>query len=115
MSSGIPAVVTDYSAHPEWAKDGAVMVPPKVLEAEPLTNIRRAIIDRDEYVGALLNLLENPEKRKEIGAKARAKAEKMDWNIITKEWEKLIDGILFPDGAPERVEITDMIFKPEEV
>lgn len=115
MSSGLPAVVTDYSAHPEWAEGGSVLVPPKVLEAEPLTNIRRAIIDMDEYVGSLLSLVDNPQLRREVGMKGRAQAEKMDWSIITKEWEKMMDGILFPEGAPEKVEVTDMVFKPEEI
>ncbi len=115
MSSGLPVVATDYSAHPEWAKDCSLLIPPKALEAEPLTNIRRAVIDMDEYVGALLSLIEDPELRKEIGLKARAQAEKMSWPIITKQWEELIDGILFPDGAPDSVEATDMIFKPEEI
>jgi len=115
MSSGLPAVVTDYSAHTEWARGSAELVPPKVLEAEPLTNIRRAIIDMDEYVGSLLYLLENPEARKELGLRGRAQAVKMDWKIINKQWEKLIDSILFPDGAPEMVDFTDMRFKPEEM
>ena len=115
MSSGLPVVATDYSAHPEWAREGAILIPPIALEAEPLTNIRRAIIDMDKYVGALLSLLDDPEKRKQLGLKARAIAEKMDWSIINKQWENLIDKILFPDGAPQKVEAIDMKFKPEEI
>lgn len=115
MSSGLPVVATDYSAHPEWAKESTILIPPRAIEAEPLTNIRRAIIDMDEYVGALLLLLEDPKLRKEMGVKARAQAEKMDWSIINKQWEKLIDSVMFPGGVPEKVEVTDMKFNLEEV
>jgi len=98
MSAGVPVVVTDYSAHPEWCNDAGILVPPVVLEAEPLTNIRRAVIDIDLYVTGLLDMLDNDAMRKSCGEAGRAKAEEMDWEIICKQWENLIDGVLYPDG-----------------
>jgi len=115
MSSGRPVVTTDYSAHPEWARDSGILIPPAILEAEPLTNIRRAIIDMDEYVEKMLTLIDDEELCKEYGKKGREQALKMDWSIICKKWEKLIDGVLYPDGAPESVEATDMKFNPEAI
>lgn len=115
MSCGTAVVTTDYSAHPEWARGSTILIPPIALEAEPVTNIRRAIIDMNEYVAGLLSLIEDPKLRKELGKKARATAEKMDWKIINKQWEGLIDSILYPEGAPEKVEATDLYFKPEEI
>lgn len=115
MSCGTPVVTTDYSAHPEWSKGSSILVPPVALEAEPVTNIRRAIIDMNEYVGGLLSLIENPSLRRDIGKKARVAAEGMDWKIINKQWEKLIDSILYPEGAPEKVDATDLYFNPEEI
>jgi glycosyltransferase involved in cell wall biosynthesis len=115
MSSGIPVIATDYSAHPEWCKDSTILIPPKITEAEPLTNIRRAIIDMDEYVKALLMLIENESMRKKYGELGRKQAEKMDWSIINRQWEKLVDSALYPEGVPERVEVTDMKFKLEEI
>jgi glycosyltransferase involved in cell wall biosynthesis len=97
MSAGIPIVVTDYSAHPEWARGCGELVPPIALEAEPPTNIRRAIIDMDEYVGSLLKLINNKELRKEYGAKGREVAKSMDWEIICKLWELLIDKALLKE------------------
>jgi len=94
MSAGVPIVVTDYSAHPEWAKECGELVPPITLEAEPITNIRRAVINMDEYVGALLKLIEDPKLRKKYGAKGREVALKMDWKEICKEWENLVDETL---------------------
>jgi len=98
MSAGVPVVVTDYSAHPEWCKDAGILVPPVVLEAEPLTNIRRAIIDIDLYVTGLLDMVDNVALRKKCGNVGRNKAIEMDWVIICKQWEDLVDGILYPNG-----------------
>lgn len=115
MSCGVPIVATDYSAHPEWSRDSGILVPPKVIEAEPLTNIRRAIIDIDKYVEATLTLLDSDDLRKKYGAAGREQALKMDWSIVCKEWERIMDSVAFPNGAPGHVEITDMKFKPEAI
>lgn len=115
MSSGRPIVATDYSAHPEWARGSGFLVPPKILEAEPLTNIRRAIIDLDEYVEDILALLDDEKLCEEYGKKGREQALKMDWDIICKQWENIVDSVLFPEGAPENVQVTDMKFKPEAI
>lgn len=110
MSAGIPVVVTDYSAHPEWVGDGGILVPPVALESEPMTNIRRAIIDIDLYVTDLLRLIDDPELRSRYGKAGRAIAKTMDWVPVCKQWEGLIDEILFPDGdipvnvAPEDIQ-----------
>jgi glycosyltransferase involved in cell wall biosynthesis len=116
MSCGVPIVVTDYSAHPEWCKEGGILVPPVVLEAEPLTNIRRAIIDMDCYVDALLRLIDSAELREKYGAAGRKKAESFDWKIICSQWEKLIDGVLYPEGnAPDKIKATDLNYVLEEI
>lgn len=99
MSAGIPVVTTDYSAHPEWCDGAGILVPPVALEAEPLTNIRRAIIDVDLYVTSLMSLINDEVLRKKYGKAGREKALTMDWSIICTQWEKLVDDILYPDGV----------------
>lgn len=98
MAAGTPVVVTDYSAHPEWCKDAGLLVPPAVLEAEPLTNIRRAIVDTDLYVTALIDLLDCKELRTKLGENGIEIAKKMDWKVICKQWEDMIDPIAYPQG-----------------
>lgn len=115
MSSGLPVVATDYSAHPEWARGSTVLVPPKVLESEPLTNIRRAVIDMDEYVTSILKVLDDNDFRYKLGVLAREKAETMDWSIINKQWETIIDSVLYPEGAPDKVDFADMKFNLEAI
>ena len=116
MACGIPVVATDYSAHPEWASEAGIMVKPAVLESEPLTNIRRAVIDMSDYVEALITILDNPEVAKKYGAAGRRKALDMDWSTICSQWENIIDGVLFPDGKiPEKVSPSKVKYNLEEM
>jgi glycosyltransferase involved in cell wall biosynthesis len=116
MSCGVPVVVTNYSAYPEWVAGAGELVPPVALEAEPLTNIRRAIIDMDSYVGSLLKLIDNVGLRKKYGEVGRRTALSMDWKIICAKWEKMIDGILFPSGCiPEAMSPSKVNYILEEV
>ena len=98
MAAGTPVIVTDYSAHPEWCKDAGLLVPPAALEAEPLTNIRRAIIDTDLYVTAIIDLLDCKDLRTKLGENGIEIARKMDWKVICKQWEDMIDPIAYPQG-----------------
>ena len=95
MACGVPVVVTDYSAHTEWAKGCGELIPAAAIVAEPLTNIRRAIIDIDLYVTSLIKLIEDEELRKEYGTKGVERARKMDWTKIVKQWEETIDSVLY--------------------
>ena len=116
MSVGKPIVVTDYSAYPEWASGAGELVPYAALEAEPLTNIRRAVIDVNEYVNSLLKLIDNKALREEYGARGRKIAESMSWGTICKKWEALVDSILFPSGnAPTKIELSDLKYSLEEM
>ena len=116
MSAGIPVVVTDYSAHPEWCEGCGELVPVCALEAEPLTNIRRGIIDMNEYVGSLLKLLNDKELRKQYGANGRKVAESMDWKLICKQWETTVDSVLFENGqAPDKIELSKLKYTLEEM
>ncbi len=115
MSCGVPIVVTNYSAPSEWANDCGELVNPITYVAEPLTNIRRAIIDMDLYVTALIKLLDDEDLRKKCGKKARERALTMDWKSIVKQWEHLIDSVLYPDGVPEIKEPNEMKYMLEEI
>lgn len=114
MAAGVPVVVTDYSAHPEWVSGCGELVPPAVLESEPLTNIRRAIIDVNEYVESLLKLIDDPILRAKYGSLGRERAKTMDWSIICKQWEDLIDGVLYKDQEiPNNVDLKKVKYSLE--
>ena len=109
MACGVPVVITDYSAPTEWAKGCGELIPPVALVAEPLTNIKRAVIDVDLYVTSLVKLIEDPELRKKYGDAGAKRAKEMGWDNIVKKWEKMIDGVLYPGQ-----EIKETI-KPHEI
>ena len=115
MACGVPVVVTDYSAHTEWVGDGGELVPPAALVAEPLTNIRRAVIDMNFYVTSLLRMLDDTELATQKGIAARKAAEKFDWSIILPQWEELIDSILYASGAPAKVKPEELEYTLEEI
>lgn len=116
MACGVPVVATNYSAHPEWAAGCGELIDPVVLEAEPLTNIRRAIIDIDLYVTSLLALINDEALRRKYGKAGREQAEKMDWTIICKQWEELIDKVLYPGGnAPKSIDTSKLKYNLEAI
>jgi glycosyltransferase involved in cell wall biosynthesis len=74
MSWGKPVVATQVGGLPEIVGDGGILVPPK---------------DPPAMAGALNLLLSDREKRREVGAKARAHMRKYDWNIVARDLEKV--------------------------
>jgi len=114
MAAGTPVVVTDYSAHTEWVGEAGELIPPIALESEPLTNIRRAIIDVDLYVASLLKFINDKDLRESCGRKGIEIAKSMDWEIICKQWESVIDSVLYPEGnAPGKVDLSEIKYSLE--
>ena len=49
MGAGVPTLISAYSAHHDWADHTSARIKIATLDAEPLTNINRAIVDVDDY------------------------------------------------------------------
>jgi glycosyltransferase involved in cell wall biosynthesis len=94
MAAGIPIIATDYSAHVEWSRSAGELVPPIAFKAIPVTNVRKAIINLDEFVGALLKLINDKDLREKYGVNGREIAQKMDPLNVCMQWEQLIDNTL---------------------
>lgn len=114
MACGTPVVATKYSGHVEWADGCGELIEPIVFEAEPLTNIRRAVIDMDLYVTSLIKLLDNKDLCRRYRRNGIIRAKEMDWKIIVKQWEKLIDDILYPNGVASIVGPQELEYTLEE-
>ncbi|HTQ63708.1 MAG TPA: glycosyltransferase family 4 protein [Puia sp.] len=76
MSCGLPIVLSDVGAVREYIGDSncAYMVDNKRPE---------------EFADRIMQLLESPDDRAEMGKRARARAEQLDWKLIAKEYEAL--------------------------
>ena len=59
MSAGTPTLISAYSAHHDWAEHAAARIKIAVLDAEPLTNINRAIVDVDDYTEKIKAFYDN--------------------------------------------------------
>jgi len=77
MASGCPIVSTEAGGIPAILENGkeGLLVP--VADAEKLKD-------------AVLDLLNNPDRAKQLGAAARERARSYDWSLIWKQYEQLI-------------------------
>jgi glycosyltransferase involved in cell wall biosynthesis len=94
QSAGVPVLVTDFSACPDLVVDRQQLI--KVKDTLIMgRGIEQAIADTDDLVRKL-NIFYNDWKKKdsaklkELGAKGRSKALKMDWKDVNAEFCKLI-------------------------
>ena len=79
MAYGRPLVYTDVNGLPETVRDGGIIIPPK----DP-----KAIAD------AVNSLLENKEKRKELGLAARAQTENFLWERHIDDLERIYRSVI---------------------
>jgi hypothetical protein len=91
MSSGIPNIVTKYSAHADWAKGNALFVEPADYEHEPRTNFIKAIADTSKAALQIKRLYDSKELCKEYSQKGISLAKKLDWVNVCKQWEEILD------------------------
>ena len=102
MSCAIPVVTSEYSAHPEWCKQGSLFIKTNSLVHEPRTNIQRCVVNIDSYVAQLSRLYKSPAVRKKLGLAGRKKALSMDWTLICNQWLDLLDNIQFDQSEIEK-------------
>ncbi len=80
MATGLPCIVADWGGPAEYIEDG--------------TGIRVSVASRETFVAniavAMKQLAADPELRKEMGMKARARvAEYYDWDVLTAQLVKI--------------------------
>ena len=87
MACGLPVVSTDGGALPEVVGDCGVIIP---------------IRDEKAIADAIEELLANPQKRRELGLKARSRiVELFSWQVAAKEMTSLYNAILASKIEPD--------------
>lgn len=103
MSAGTPVVVPNVSAHPDFVREGGgFLVDIGYHICETLSTYYRGYPDLDEYLTHLLELVDNPDLRKQMGEEAREVALRYDWNEIALQWRDVIAEQIGAAGKTKR-------------
>lgn len=95
MACGTTTLVTDYSAHVDFAREGGPTIDVQAFYTEPRSNMERALACPYDLYQKLEELRLAPEVRSSWGKRGRATAEKMDWRTnICPQWAAVIDEAL---------------------
>jgi len=100
---GIPNIVTDVSAPPEFAKDFSILVPVGHYDTEGRSGIERGIVDVEKSVDALVTLANNPQLRDKLGKRGIEVAKEYDWKRVAARWEDFLNSLSldYRDKKPE--------------
>lgn len=94
MSSGTSVVTGNYSMPPEYCREGAFLVEPETWISEQRTGLLRPVPDLGQFLSCALLLMDLGEARRDLSRGGRAKAETLDWDLVSKRWEEEIDRVL---------------------
>ena len=112
MACGIPNIISDYSAHGDWAKDAALMIKLAAKIHEPITNHIKGIIDVEHAAEQIAALYNDHKLQKEYRKKSFQLAEKLQWKNVCEEWNILLNNIDITNLSPTRydpiIEMSDV-------
>jgi len=97
MAAGVPQVVTDYTSHVEFAKEGGLLIP--VWEYDDFITgmphpVERAIPRPTEAAKLIQQIYEDTELRNKLAKGARVKAETMSWAATIPKWDEIMQKVL---------------------
>jgi len=110
LSTGTPAVITDYSELKNFQK-GTMFIRPVGFYVEPGTNIRRAIPSISEITDSFDILYNDRKLIKSLGESGRKDVKKYSWENIGPKWVDVINKMI-PD---EKLFKTTNVAKKEPV
>ena len=102
MASGVPNIMSDYSAHADWAKGVALPVKIAAFTHESRTGFIKATANIESAARNIKILSESPKLYKEVSDKGLKLAQKLDWNNVCKLWIELLDSIDISKLKPDR-------------
>jgi glycosyltransferase involved in cell wall biosynthesis len=87
---GVPNIITDYAAPPEYARPSSACIPVNAEICDPAGF--RGLLDLGQALEALETLANSPEQRTGLGSRGVATARKLGWDAIVNRWRALLSG-----------------------
>jgi glycosyltransferase involved in cell wall biosynthesis len=119
MAAGIPNIITDYSAHGDWASPAALKVKLCAKIHEVKTNHIKGIADIEHAAKQLSLLYKSPKMCREFSRKSLKLANELDWANVCEQWKETIDNIDISHFEDDRYNIeliksSDITSLPED-
>ena len=108
-AAGIPNIVSDYSAHADWGKNTLLMCKIGAYEHEPRTGFIKGIVDVDHTAHQLKLLYDSKKMCREYANRGISLGKKLEWNVVCKQWETLLDNIDVSDFKEDRYSQPDAL------
>lgn len=93
MACGVPNIAPAYTTGPEFIDENkaGITVRPATFTVEPISHIRRCIVDPGHLLKAMDFMYENRPSVKNYGRNAKTATAKYDWPQVIPLWEQAID------------------------
>jgi glycosyltransferase involved in cell wall biosynthesis len=108
MAVGTPCIVPDYAGPAEWGKGGLVTVPIASYFMPEFSDTNWAIVDTKKMADEMYRLAKNPQKRLDIGKKARSVVEQYTWSEFEKQFAYIINEAV---EQSENIELSNIRFE----
>lgn len=93
MACGVPVITTDYSAHPEYCKEGSLFIKAAAYEMDNALVTNRVIVSVTDFVDKIGQLYNSATLREKLGKAGRVKSLELSRDKVVKMWESFLDSI----------------------
>lgn len=95
MACGVPVIATNYTTMPEILAEGRGLLSDVKAFITGMYNVERALVDTDHMAAQIDSLYCSPQLRKFFSDNALRWVPKIQWPIIIRHWEGIIDKCLY--------------------
>ena len=114
MAAGVPNVISDYSAHGDWAAPAALKVKLAAKIHEIKTDHIKGIVDVNHAAKQVSLLCQSSKMRQEYSSKSLKLARSLEWSKVCEQWTALISSLDTSELTEDRYNIlkTDIMALP---
>jgi len=93
MACGIPVLTTDYSAHPEYCREGSLFIKAAAYEMDNNLVTNRVIVSVTDFVDKIAQLYNSATLREKLGKAGRQKSLELSTDKVVGLWENFLDSV----------------------